>query len=76
MRLAKKGIPLSEKHKKSLIGLVRGMSGKNHSEETKHKMSVASKGKLKTEKHKANMSLSKRKKKECMLQKDKEPKNN
>lgn len=58
----RKGKPLSQKHKESLKGLVRGMSGKTHSNETKLKMSAASKGKQKSEEHKRALSLAKRKK--------------
>ena len=55
----KKGKPLSEAHKKSLVGLVRGMSGKSHTLETRLKQSLASKGKPKSEKHIQNMKKSK-----------------
>lgn len=59
----KRGKPLSDEHKKSLVGIKRGMSGKSHSEETKKKMSLASKGKPKTEAHKKALSEAKRNKK-------------
>jgi len=58
----KKGKPLSNKHKESLKGLVRGMTGKKHTDETKQKMSNASKGVAKSEEHKKAMSLARRKK--------------
>jgi len=64
MRELKKGIPLSEKHRKSLVGLKRGMIGKTHSIETKLKQSMASKGKPKSEEHKANLRKPKKKRNE------------
>lgn len=51
----KSGVPLSEKHKKSLIGLKRGMSGKKHSEITKEKMR-----KPKSKEHRTNISSGKK----------------
>ena len=51
----RRGVPLSEKHKKSLVGLVRGMSNKHHSEETKAKMR-----KPKSKSHAENISKSKK----------------
>ena len=55
----KKGKPISEAHRKSLIGLVRGMSGKKHTLETRLKQSLASKGKPKSKEHIENMKKSK-----------------
>ena len=40
-------------------GYIPWITGKKHSEETKRKMSIASKGKMKSEKHKIKISLAK-----------------
>lgn len=58
MSKAKKGVPLSEKHKKALMGLKRGMFGKKHTEKSKRKMSEASLGVKKTVEHCENISKS------------------
>ena len=52
----KKGVPLSEEHKRNLQGLIRGMAGKKHSDDTKHKMSVSKKGIKFSDDHKKAMS--------------------
>ena len=61
MSTLKKGKPLSEKHKESLKGLKRGMSGKTHTDEAKIKISASNKGVPKSDEHKKALSLAKRK---------------
>jgi hypothetical protein len=51
MSEVKRGKPMSEKQRQSLIGVKRGMYGKQHSEEAKKRMSNASKGKHKSLEH-------------------------
>lgn len=60
MSAIKKGVPLSTKQRESLKGLVRGMSGKNHSEESKKKISLARQGMVFSEEHRANLSKARR----------------
>lgn len=63
MSLAKKGVPLSDEHKRRIgeghRGKPSGMRGKHHSKESKRKTSEALKGRPKgpfTEEHRANLS--------------------
>jgi hypothetical protein len=56
MSKIKKGVPLTKEHRKALCGVVRGMSGKKHSEESKRKISEARKGIVFSDDHKKNIS--------------------
>lgn len=56
-----KGRKMPEEQRLKLMGRQSGMQGKNHSEETKLKQSLANKGRVFTPEHRARLSLARRK---------------